>query len=144
MNYSRHQIRVGAVILVYQSLMRDDPAETLYQIAEVSGEFPYDENVRLLTDSVLSKSKELDEIIQQHSPRRALQRIPKLLRAIMQVAIYEITYDEKVPVNAAISEALAICEEFSYFPEDVRFLNGLLGAYARGLNKESIPDGTQT
>lgn len=125
----------------YQSLMRDDPAETLYQIAEASGEFPYDENVRALADAVLGKAEELDAVIQQHSPRRTLARIPKLLRAIMRVAIYEITYDEKVPVNAAISEALTICEEYSYFPEDVRFLNGLLGAYARGLNKESTPDG---
>lgn len=137
MNYTRHQIRVGTVMLIYQTLMRDDPAERLYQIAEEHAEFPFNEEVRSLTDAVLSKCDELDETIQRLSPRRTLQRIPKLLRAIMRVAIYEITYNKKVPANAAISEALLICEEYSYFQEDVRFLNGLLGAYARSLKTDT-------
>lgn len=139
MKNSRHQTRVGAVILVYQSLMRDDGAEALYQIAEEYGDFPYDENVRAMAEAVLAKADELDGIIQQLSPRRSLQRIPKLLRAIMRVSIYEITYDKSVPANAAIAEAVLICEEYSYFQEDVRFLNGLLGAYARA----QTPDAEQ-
>lgn len=144
MSNSRHQIRVGAVILNYQSLMRDDPAERLYQIAEEYAEFPFDDEVRRLTDEVLARADELDAVIQKMSPRRALRRIPMLLRAIMRVAIYEITYDDKVPANAAISEALLICEEFSYFQEDVRFLNGLLGAYARSLKTETEEHGEQS
>lgn len=144
MSNSRHQIRVGAVILVYQSLMRDDPAERLYQIAEEYAEFPFDSDVRNLTDAVLAKADELDAVIQQMSPRRALRRIPMLLRAILRVAIYEITYQDKVPANAAISEALLICEEYSYFQEDVRFLNGLLGAYARSLNTKTEDRGTES
>ena len=39
-------------------------------------------------------------------------------------------YDDKVPVNVAISEAVVLAKGYSY-SSDVQFINGLLGAYAK-------------
>ena len=48
-------------------------------------------------------------------------------------------YDDKVPVNVAISEAVILARKFTYDP-DVQFINGVLGAYAKTLDskKESV------
>ena len=145
MKISRHETRVNAVILIYQTLMRSDSLETLYEIAEESGEFAVTDAVKELAGGAHAKQEELDAIIQQYSPKRAVSRIAKLLHAILLVALYEMCYDDGTPDNAAISEAVIICEEFSYFPEDVRFLNGLLGSFARSRAAETAPaeDGTQ-
>ncbi len=132
MSISRHEVRVSAMKLIYESLLRDDTLPVLYAIAEEHGEIPVTDAVRELTDGVAAHRDELDALIQQYSPKRAVSRIPKLLHAILLIAVFEILYDEKTPDNAAISEALLVCEEYSYFPEDVRFLNGLLGALVRG------------
>lgn len=135
-NISRREIRDSAMKLLFETSMRDDPIETLYEIAEEIDEITVNDAVRTLVDGTLAHQDELDELIQKYSPKRALKRIPKLTLSILRLAIFEIQYDEKTPTNAAISEAILLAENYSYYEEDVRFINGLLGAYARDLNAQ--------
>ena len=51
----------------------------------------------------------------------------------MQLAMFEILYLEDVPTGVAISEAVRIAKK--YDGDDTgSFVNGILGAFARGLN----------
>ena len=50
--------------------------------------------------------------------------------AVLRIAIYEMLFDDKIPDNVAISEAVNIAKKFAYEP-DVQFINGLLGAFCR-------------
>ena len=53
----------------------------------------------------------------------------------MQLAMFEILYLEDVPTGVAISEAVRIVKQ--YDGEDTgAFVNGILGAFARGLVAE--------
>ena len=49
--------------------------------------------------------------------------------------MYEAIYEEKVPVNVAISEAVIITKKYAQ-KADVSFINGVLGAYSRSLSDE--------
>ena len=131
MSLTRHEVRVNAVILIYQTLMRDDEIKVLYHIAEESDLMQIDKAVRETVDSTLAHLEEIDGIIQQFSKTRVVARIPKLLLAIMRVAVCEILYNDRVPDGVAVSEAVKIVREYSYFDEDARFVNGLLGAFVR-------------
>lgn len=131
MNLSRHEVRVNAVLLIYQTLMRDDDIRVLYAIAEESELLSVNKAVRETVDGTLAHLEEIDGIIQQFSPSRVVARIPKLLLAILRVAVYEILYNDRVPDGVAVSEAMKIVREYSYFDEDARFVNGLLGAFVR-------------
>lgn len=119
------------MILLFEASLRDDTMEELLEIAEEEAGAPPDPAVVTLVNGTLEHLEELDAIISAYSPKRALSRIPKLLLAILRIALYEIRYDSSMPTNAAISEAVLLTEEFSYFEEDTRFVNGLLGKYAR-------------
>ena len=88
-----------------------------------------------VVSGVANRSEELNEKIQQYSIGWDVSRISKLARTIMQLAIFEILYEDDVPTGVAISEAVRIAK--MYDGDDTgAFVNGILGAFARGLTTE--------
>ena len=88
-----------------------------------------------VVSGVANRTEELNEKIQQYSIGWDVSRISKLARTIMQLAIFEILYVEDVPTGVAISEAVRIAK--MYDGDDTgAFINGVLGAFARGLSAE--------
>lgn len=63
------------------------------------------------------------------------ERISLVASAIMRVAMYEILYMADIPQGAAISEAVTIAKKYET-PEVAKFINGILGSFARGEVKE--------
>jgi len=85
---------------------------------------------------VANRTDELNAAIQQYSIGWDVSRISRLARSIMQLAIYEILYLEDVPTGVAISEAVRIAKKYDS-DDTSAFVNGILGAFARGLQAES-------
>ena len=84
---------------------------------------------------VANREEDLNELIQKYSIGWDVSRISKLARAIMQLAMYEILYIDDIPTGVAISEAVRIAKK--YDGDDTgSFVNGILGAFARGLTAE--------
>ena len=134
---TRREIRDYSFKLIYEKLLRDDPIEELYEIAAEIDEIMVCDEVKTLVEGVLSKVDELDAKISSLSTTRAISIIPKINIAILRIAIYEIMYDDKTPLNAAISEAVLLSEAYSY-KEDTRFVNGVLSTFAKSLNQEPM------
>lgn len=132
---TRRDIRDSAFKIVYESLLRNDPVEELFEMAEEIEEIPLNDDVRDLVNGVLEKSSELDEMISKYSKKRAFSRIAKINIAVLRIAFYEILYNDKIPTNAAVHEAVLLAQNYSY-KEDVSFVNGILGVYTRSLESE--------
>lgn len=132
---TRREIRDYSFKLIFEKLLRDDPIEELYEIAEEIDEIMVSDEVKALVEGVLSKSDELDKKISSLSKTRVLSRISKINIAILRIAFFEILYDDKTPLNAAINEAVLLSENYSY-KEDTRFVNGVLSSFAKQLNQE--------
>ena len=64
-------------------------------------------------------------------------RIAKINIAILRIAFYEILYNDKIPANAAVNEAVLLAQNYTY-KEDVSFINGILGSYTRSLEGENV------
>ena len=64
---TRRDIRDSAFKIIYESLLRDDPVEELFEIAEGIDEIPVNDDVKQMVTDILSKSEELDAIISQYS-----------------------------------------------------------------------------
>lgn len=133
---TRREIRDSAFKLIFETLLRDDSIEELYETAEEVDEITVNDSVRELVDGVISHADELDAVISKYSKTRAISRISKLNIAILRLALYEAIYDEKTPVNAAISEAIILSKAYT-FKEDTSFINGVLGAFSRELEGEN-------
>ena len=109
---------------------------TLSPENEVYSERPIKAQVNYL-DTVVSgganRVEELNEQIQKYSIGWDVRRISRLTRCIMQLAMFEILYLDDIPNGVAISEAVRIAKK--YDGDDTgSFVNGILGAFVRGLN----------
>jgi N utilization substance protein B len=78
----------------------------------------------------------LDEVIVKYAKTHSLEGIATVNLVILRLAIYEIMFDEKVPTNTAVHEAVKLAQTYSS-PKEVSFVNGLLGAYTRDLDGKS-------
>jgi N utilization substance protein B len=133
---TRRDIRDSAFKIIYESLLRDDPVDELFEMAEDIDEIVVNDDVRQMVTDVLAKSEELDAMIAEYSKKRVFARIAKINVAILRIAFYEILYNDRIPTNSAVSEAVLLAQNYSY-KEDVSFVNGILGAYTRSLEGEN-------
>lgn len=74
---------------------------------------------------ILEKISDLDKIIERVSTGWKLYRLSKVDLALLRLAIYEIQFDEDIPVAVAINEAVEIAKVFSG-ESGPSFINGIL------------------
>ena len=136
----RSEIREAAFLLTFEKLFTDDTVDDIIDAAYEVDEFEMDEECEKLFAAVDEKSAEIDKIIAVNSEKRQFSRIPKVSVAVLRIAIYELLYNDKVPNNVAISEAVLLAKKYTYTP-DVKFINGVLGVIAKGIeNKEGAEE----
>ena len=143
---TRTNAREIACHLVYEMYLNDVTAEealtalmdegyypSLKAESDVYAEKPAGRQLEYLQNvvrGVQAKREELDGYLEQYAIGWSLDRISKVAKAVMQVAMYEVLYVHDVPTGAAISEAVELTRK--YENEDVvAFVNGVLGAFER-------------
>jgi N utilization substance protein B len=82
---------------------------------------------RELVDGVLKNKDAIDATIHKLAPAWPLDQIAVVDRNILRLAIYEILIDNKVPMRAAINEAVELAKTYGG-ENSPRFVNGVLGA----------------
>lgn len=130
----RSEVREAVFFLTFEKLFSDGSADSIIDDAYEADNFEMNGDVEKLFKSVDEKKDETDGIIAKFSESRQFGRIPKVSVAVLRIALYEILYDDKVPDNVAISEAVILTKKFAY-EQDVQFVNGLLGAFSRSREK---------
>jgi N utilization substance protein B len=80
-----------------------------------------------LVSGVLDHREEIDEVIRQKAPAWPLEQVAVVDRNILRLAIYEILIDNRVPVRAAINEAVELAKSFGG-ESSPKFVNGVLGS----------------
>ena len=94
-----------------------------------------EEYIRRLVSGVAEHASELDTYIEKYAKGWRFERISLVASAIMRVAMYEMLYMADIPAGVAINEAVEIAKHYES-PEVVKFINGILGSFARGELKE--------
>lgn len=82
---------------------------------------------RHLVAGVLAHRQQIDEIIRNTAPAWPLEQVAAIDRNILRLAIFEILIDNKVPMRAAINEAVELAKFFGG-ETSPKFVNGVLGA----------------
>ena len=74
--------------------------------------------------------EEIDQLLNEISTGWKTKRIGRVDLNILRLAVYEMKYDEDVPVKVAINEAVEIGKTFGG-EDSASFINGILGKVAR-------------
>lgn len=143
---TRSNAREIAVHLIYAAQYSDEPVEAVLETRfdeayydclagenEVYAERPGAKQRSYITSvvrGVLERLPELEDYISRYSIGWNLNRISKLAKAIMELAMYEALYVEDVPVNTAVHEAVLLAQKYEE-PETAAFINGVLGSFTR-------------
>lgn len=86
-------------------------------------DYEYIKNKALL---VCELSDDIDEKINLVSEGWPVDRIGKVELAIMRLAVYEMLYDDDIPVNVAINEAVELAKSYGSDDNAASFVNGVL------------------
>jgi len=80
-----------------------------------------------LVQGVVAKRRELDEQIRTYAPAWPVDQIAVIDRNILRLAIFEILFDNEVPVSVAVNEAVELAKAFGSETSG-KFVNGVLGS----------------
>lgn len=128
----RNEMREQAFFLTFENLFEvNDSLDELIELYSENVE-PVCDYAKEVSSGIKDKLDELNGIINTYSKSWKVSRLPKVTLAILYVALYEMKYVESVPENVAINEAVEFAKKYAS-RDDASYINGILGAYSRGL-----------
>jgi N utilization substance protein B len=80
-----------------------------------------------LMNGVVEKKPFIDKLIKQFAPLFPIEQIAAVDKNILRIAIFEILFDNKVPVKVAVNEAVELAKIFGS-DTSPKFINGVLGS----------------
>ena len=93
---------------------------------------PTEEQMSQVTErfyAILDKLPEIDEMVDEVSKGWRLNRMGKVDLTILRIAIYEMKYDDEIPVGVAINEAVELAKKYGE-DHSRSFVNGILAKLA--------------
>ena len=134
---NRRNGRDLAFRLMFQADVGQQPLEEVFAISRKQGDFS-DEVWEFATGLASGTWKErgfLDPIIRRLASGWTLERMPSADRNLLRLALYEMVRREDIPPSVSINEAVELAKKYSTV-ESAKFINGVLGSYARELGVE--------
>ena len=129
---SRIETRESAVFFIYQYDFRHESLDE--QIEIFVGENPgvkedmefFETTVR----GVIANKEKLDEKISGFLKKWTIKRIPKLDKAILETAFFEILNLDEIPVSVSINEAVRLSKRYGT-DDSSSYINGVLSSFEK-------------
>jgi transcription antitermination factor NusB len=126
MGKRRRSRELAIKVLFHLEFTGDDPAMAFDLI---STNFGAAEEIKAfskeLVQGVYAHLGELDDLLSKASQHWRLERIAKVDRTILRMALYELLYREDIPPKVTINEAVDLGKKFCS-EESGAFINGIL------------------
>jgi transcription antitermination factor NusB len=126
MGKRRRAREVAVQVLFHLEYQNGDPGEVFDLLCET---FHFGKNFRsfsrLLVVGVTETKQELDDLIRAASRNWRLERMSRLDRCVLRMAVYEMLHMEDIPPKVSIDEAVELGKKFGT-EESGGFVNGVL------------------
>jgi N utilization substance protein B len=122
---ARTKARKRALDVLFETDVRGVPlGETLAERRR-NADPPLNPYVTELVEGVVAHQRRIDELLETYAEGWALDRMPAVDRNLLRLGVYELLYQDDVPDEVAIDEAVTIAAELST-DDSPGFVNGLL------------------
>lgn len=130
---ARTKARRRALDILFEAELRDeDPRDVLAAHTarrEANGQQPFNPYVADVVTGVVEHSADIDDRISAAAIGWTLDRMPRVDRAALRIAVWEIGWRADIPDAVAIAEAVAAVQELST-DDSGNFVNGVLAKVA--------------
>ena len=127
---TRSEAREQAFMLLFSELFDNEPLEATIEDKSQMFKGGICGYAQAVVSGIEDKKDEIDAEIKKNLKEGwSLSRISKPSFAILRLAIYEIKYVDSVPQSVSINEAVELAKKYTI--DESRFVNGILGSYAR-------------
>ena len=133
---TRRKSREKAVVLLYQSDLLEKSIDDLVKNDQSLGKEFDDFSLRLI-NGVGNNIDEIDSIIKETVENWSLDRIAVIDRNILRIAIYEMLYEDDIPLKVSVDEAIEIAKTLGQKDDTPKFINGILGKFLNIISKNS-------
>ncbi len=127
---TRHEERELAFILLFEKLFSEDTIREILKSAGEARDVEENEFALAMAEGAEAHLGELDALISAYSRKWNKDRISRVALSLMRLAVYEMEYEEDIPVSVSINEAVELAKKYGG-DEDAPFINGVLGGIAR-------------
>lgn len=138
----RHRAREAAVQMLYQwevgRSSMPDVIQTFWQHEQPTTASLADDHrafAEKLATGVVDTVGNLDPVIVEAADHWRIERMNVMDRLILRLAVYEFLHETATPSRVILNEALELARTFSD-GDSVRFINGILDAIRRRLERE--------
>jgi len=125
---TRREAREEVLNLLFETEFRKDESEKeIFATSKENREVADDEYISRAYFTIIENKEEIDNTIGEHAHGWKTQRLGRVSRAILRLAVYELLYEKKIPASVTINEAVELSKK--YDDEKARaFINGVLNS----------------
>jgi N utilization substance protein B len=105
----------------------NDSEIALQNVLKFEGSGYDKEYLNILSHGIVSNLTAIDKIIQKKSRNWKINRISRIDKALLRMAIFEIRFLKDIPSAVSINEAIELAKEYST-DDSGKFVNGILGS----------------
>lgn len=130
----RRELREQIFLLLFRVEFHDiaEMPEQMQMFLENDEEKCSDEDAAYITakyDRIMEKLPHLDAQLNERAENWDISRMGKVELAVLRLALYEMQFDEEVPVSVAINEAVELAKKFGQDSSGA-FVNAVLAKFA--------------
>lgn len=81
-------------------------------------------------EKIAAKLEVIDGMLNEKADKWSITRMGKVELALLRLAVYEMEFDENIPVSVAINEAVELAKKFGQ-DESPAFINGVLAKFTK-------------
>ncbi len=125
---TRREARERLLELLFETEFRgDENPIAIYAISAENREIPSDDYIKNGYSEIFEHREEIDRMIGAHSNGWKPERLTRLSRSILRLAVYEMMYQDDIPYSVSINEAVELAKK--YDDDKARpFINGVLNS----------------
>lgn len=132
---NRRDAREQAFIFVFEGTFTNDSLEEIIDSAKIARGIEICDFTKKIFNGINDNKLVIDGLIEKNIVGWKKDRLPRVAISILRLAVFEMLYEDKVPMGVSINEAVELTKKYST-KEDAAFVNGILGSIYKEIEKE--------
>lgn len=135
----RREAREQAFCILFEQAMGGESMDDILHDASEARDFIPNSFAESVAFGVEENMERIDKIIGDSIRGWNIRRLSKVTLALLRLAVYEMLYDDSIPVSVSINEAVELAKTYGG-KDDASYINGVLATVANKYAPKDKPE----